>query len=157
MNADLFAPTNRTCNCGSTLYRHKRLITCPVCGYYEVPNLGDNEVDLGLGNRFMINETKLFVDPKFDKAYMILEYVSDRLNVDAYTVLDASRSRDFSNERTICVYEIKTNTGLKNVEIANLFNCKRHCMVSNKMRTYRHLIFTSHDFKKMARTAKYTN
>lgn len=154
---ELLTPTETKCNCGNTLYQFKRLITCEVCGYYEIREAGVMEVNLGKnGQRFLIDETEINAD-KLKKANEIIDYVMSKLKIDKELALKGKNLMEFSPALCICIHEIKANTYLKHIQIAKIFNYRDHTMISYRLLLYDNLLFSSHEFKRMARIAKYTN
>lgn len=87
-------------------------------------------------------------------AYAIINMVANRLNYSVEAIIKGRQSQKLAKVRCIAIHEIKANTGLKNGQIAKIFGCGSHCMVSNRIMVYEHLFFTSHEFKKDARIAK---
>lgn len=86
----------------------------------------------------------------------IISFIADKLGVDVPTILNSKQSKRMGPIRAICIYEIKINTFLKNIEIAKLFNCESHCMVSNRLLTYK-LLLKKRVFRNMAEQSKFNN
>lgn len=88
-------------------------------------------------------------------AYEIIDHVATKLNIPLEVILKGRQSQILSPVRAICVFEVKHHTGLINKQIAKMFGCKTHCMVSNRLKRYADLMITSREFKKMVRISKY--
>lgn len=87
-------------------------------------------------------------------AYAIINMIANRLNYSAEAIRKGRQSQKLAKVRCIAIHEIKANTGLKNGQIAKIFGCGSHCMVSNRTLVYQDLSFSNFEFKKMARICR---
>lgn len=87
-------------------------------------------------------------------AYAIINIIGSKLNYSSETITHGRQSQKLAKVRCIAIHEIKLNTGLKNIEIARIFNCGSHCMVSERLKAYKELSFSNFEFKKMVRVSK---
>lgn len=88
-----------------------------------------------------------------EKALTIINDVAKILDVSPEN-LKAYRLQKYSLEKCACIREIRQRTTLRNWQIAPLFNCNSHCMISYHTALYRDKIGTDRDLRIIARKLK---